>query len=111
MTEAKKPLKKPRGKACLLEGKCIACGARCQSSCPVDAIVLGGPKSEAVRQEEKREAVDLYLTVLNSDSEWKAKSRASLMQTIPKLKELSEFVDEIANIRHDPRQRGVRLCH
>ncbi|GFE58017.1 FAD-binding protein [Geobacter sp. AOG1] len=40
MTEPKKPLKKPRGKACLLEGKCIACGARCQSACPVDAIEM-----------------------------------------------------------------------
>ena len=30
--------KKPRGKARLLDGKCIACGARCQSSCPVNAI-------------------------------------------------------------------------
>jgi len=38
--EAKKPMKKPRGKACLLEGKCIACGARCQSACPVDAIEM-----------------------------------------------------------------------
>jgi electron transfer flavoprotein alpha subunit len=38
--EAKKPLKNPRGKACLLEGKCIACGARCQSACPVDAIEM-----------------------------------------------------------------------
>ncbi|HEY6007341.1 MAG TPA: 4Fe-4S dicluster domain-containing protein, partial [Geobacteraceae bacterium] len=40
MTEPKKPIKKPRGKACLLEGKCIACGARCQSSCPVNAIEM-----------------------------------------------------------------------
>ncbi len=40
MTEPKKPVKKPRGKACLLEGKCIACGARCQSACPVDAIEM-----------------------------------------------------------------------
>lgn len=39
MTEAKKP-QRPRGKACLIEGKCIACGARCQSACPVDAIVM-----------------------------------------------------------------------
>ncbi|HWI40578.1 MAG TPA: electron transfer flavoprotein subunit alpha [Verrucomicrobiae bacterium] len=39
MTEEKK-IRKPRGKACLLEGKCIACGARCQSSCPVDAIEM-----------------------------------------------------------------------
>jgi electron transfer flavoprotein alpha subunit len=40
MTDAVKPPKKPRGKASLLEGKCIACGARCQSSCPVDAIQM-----------------------------------------------------------------------
>jgi electron transfer flavoprotein alpha subunit len=39
MTEQPK-LKRPRGKACLLEGKCIACGARCQSSCPVNAIEM-----------------------------------------------------------------------
>jgi electron transfer flavoprotein alpha subunit len=40
MSEAVKPPKKPRGKASLLEGKCIACGARCQSACPVDAIEM-----------------------------------------------------------------------
>ena len=40
MTEPKKPPKKPRGKACLLAGKCIACGARCQSVCPVDAVEM-----------------------------------------------------------------------
>ena len=40
MTDVKKPIKKPRGKAFLLEGKCIACGARCQSACPVDAIEM-----------------------------------------------------------------------
>jgi electron transfer flavoprotein alpha subunit len=33
-------LKKPRGKVRLLQGKCIACGARCQSSCPVDGIQM-----------------------------------------------------------------------
>ncbi len=38
--EVKKPLKKPRGKACLIAGKCIACGARCESSCPVDAVTM-----------------------------------------------------------------------
>jgi len=38
MSETKKPLKKPRGKVRLVEGKCIACGARCQSICPVNGI-------------------------------------------------------------------------
>ena len=47
MTEPKKPIKKPRGKAMLLEGKCIACGARCQSVCPVNCIEMndaGSPR-------------------------------------------------------------------
>ncbi len=39
MSEPKK-LKKPRGKAQLIEGKCIACGARCQSACPVNCIEM-----------------------------------------------------------------------
>ncbi len=40
MTEPKKPVKRPRGKARLIDNSCIACGARCQSSCPVDAITM-----------------------------------------------------------------------
>lgn len=40
MTETKKPIKKPRGKVRLLPGKCIACGARCQSICPVNGIEM-----------------------------------------------------------------------
>jgi electron transfer flavoprotein alpha subunit len=39
--DTKKPaIKKPRGKARVLEGKCIACGARCQSACPVNGIEM-----------------------------------------------------------------------
>lgn len=52
MTENAKPLKKPRGKAVLLQGKCIACGARCQSVCPVDAVEMneaGEPIIDASR--------------------------------------------------------------
>jgi len=40
MTEVKKQNKKPRGIARLIEGKCIACGARCESSCPVNAVTM-----------------------------------------------------------------------
>ncbi len=32
--------KKPRGVARLLDGKCIACGARCQSVCPVNCVEM-----------------------------------------------------------------------
>jgi electron transfer flavoprotein alpha subunit len=37
MAESNKP-KKPRGVARLLEDRCIGCGARCQSACPVNAV-------------------------------------------------------------------------
>lgn len=40
MVEKPKKKKKPRGKARLIPGKCIACGARCQMSCPADAIEM-----------------------------------------------------------------------
>jgi electron transfer flavoprotein alpha subunit len=39
MEEVKK-VKKPRGVAHLISGKCIACGARCQNDCPEDAIEM-----------------------------------------------------------------------
>lgn len=39
MTEQKKP-GKARGKAGVIPGRCIACGARCESSCPVNAITM-----------------------------------------------------------------------
>ena len=48
MTEAKKTIKKPRGKAQLLEGKCIACGARCESSCPVNAVAMNDAGEPAI---------------------------------------------------------------
>lgn len=40
MTEEPKKIKRPRGKARLIPGKCIACGARCQAECPFDAITM-----------------------------------------------------------------------
>ena len=40
MTELKKTIKKPRGKVRLIPGRCIACGARCQSICPVNGIEM-----------------------------------------------------------------------
>jgi electron transfer flavoprotein alpha subunit len=49
MTEKKK-LKKPRGKARVKENTCIACGARCESSCPVDGITMN-EKEEPIIEE------------------------------------------------------------
>jgi len=40
MSEPKPKPKKPRGVANLLAGVCIACGARCQSVCPVNCVEM-----------------------------------------------------------------------
>ena len=50
--EEEKKIKKPRGVARLIPGKCIACGARCQSACPEDAIEMN-EKGEPVINLEK----------------------------------------------------------
>ncbi|HQA82140.1 MAG TPA: electron transfer flavoprotein subunit alpha, partial [Syntrophales bacterium] len=47
-----KKVKRPRGKAELIPGKCIACGARCQMACKVDAIEMN-EKEEPVITPEK----------------------------------------------------------
>jgi electron transfer flavoprotein alpha subunit len=56
MTETNEPnlkkTKRPRGKARLLGGKCIACGARCQAECPTEAIVMN-EKGEPIIFSEK----------------------------------------------------------
>lgn len=47
-----KIIRKPRGHARLIAGKCIACGARCQSVCPVDCIEMnpaGEPIIETIK--------------------------------------------------------------
>jgi len=72
MTETKKP-KKPRGKARLLEGKCIACGARCQSVCPVNCIEMNDAGEPIIDQAKcigcvkcvkicPAQAIDMYFT-------------------------------------------------
>jgi len=50
--EKEKKHKRPRGRAGLIPGKCIACGARCQSACSVDAIEMND-KGEPVILSEK----------------------------------------------------------
>jgi len=72
MPEEKK-IKKPRGIARLIPGKCIACGARCQTSCAKDAIEMD-EKGEPIIDVQKcigckkcvkvcpSEAIEMYLT-------------------------------------------------
>jgi electron transfer flavoprotein alpha subunit len=71
--EEKKKIKRPLGHARLIAGKCIACGARCQSECKADAVEMND-KGEPVINLEKctgcrrcvricpAEAVEIYFT-------------------------------------------------
>jgi electron transfer flavoprotein alpha subunit len=66
MTEKKK-IKRPRGVARLIPGKCIACGARCQTSCPTDAIEMND-RGEPVIELEKCIGCRKCLKVCPSDA-------------------------------------------
>ncbi len=52
MADPKPKTRRPRGRARLLEGKCIACGARCQSVCPVDCIEMTPAGEPAILAEK-----------------------------------------------------------
>jgi electron transfer flavoprotein alpha subunit len=52
MAEEAKKIKRPRGTARLIPGKCIACGARCETECPKDAITMN-EKGEPIIDLEK----------------------------------------------------------
>jgi electron transfer flavoprotein alpha subunit len=73
MTEVTKTIKKPRGKAQLLEGKCIACGARCESSCPVNVINMNDAGEPVINSDKcigcvkcvkvcPAQAIDMFFT-------------------------------------------------
>lgn len=50
MSEAK--IKKPRGVVRYLEGKCVACGERCASACPVDCIAISDAGEPVVNEDK-----------------------------------------------------------
>lgn len=73
MTEQKPKPKKPRGVAQLIAGACIACGARCQSVCPVNCVemndagepVIDAPKCIGCQKCVKicpASAIEMYFT-------------------------------------------------
>ncbi|MBA7476244.1 Caffeyl-CoA reductase-Etf complex subunit CarE [subsurface metagenome] len=97
-----KKVKKPRGIARLIPGKCIACGARCQSSCPKDAIEMDDTGEPIIYVEKcigclkcikicPSEAIEIYYTPeeqkILAEIEAKAKARA---EAVPEVEEVSE---------------------
>lgn len=111
MTEAKKP-KKPRGIAQLIEGKCIACGARCQSSCKSDAIEMN-EKGEPIIDLSKcigcrkcvkvcpAEALEMYFTPeeLKVLEELEAQKRAGAVE-VEEATEEDELLAALAEYRN-----------
>lgn len=95
-----KKVKKPRGIARLISGKCIACGARCQSSCPKDAIEMDDTGEPIIYVEKcigclkcikicPSEAIEIYYTPEEQKilAEIKAKAKA---EAVPEAEEISK---------------------
>ena len=113
--QEKKRIKKPRGKARLIAGKCIVCGARCQSSCPKDAIEMTEGGEPVISLEQcigclkcikvcPAEAIEIYFTPEEQKilDEIKAQSSAAAE---PEAEVLSE--KEAAALAKIKQYRGV----
>ncbi|MEA1971637.1 MAG: electron transfer flavoprotein subunit alpha [Thermodesulfobacteriota bacterium] len=106
MDEKKKKIKKPRGVARLIPGKCIACGGRCETSCPKDCITIddnGEPVIDVTNcigcgkcvKICPSEAIEMYLTTeeLEILKQWEAQKAAK-----PGVEEAEELTEEEAAI-------------
>ena len=113
MGEEKK-IKKPRGVARLIPGKCIACGARCQSSCPKDAIEMND-EGEPIIVVEKcigcrkclkvcpADALEIYYTP--EEQKILAEIAARAKAAAPEVEEVSE--EEVAVLAKLKEYKGV----
>ncbi len=113
MAEQKKQ-KRPSGVARLIPGKCIACGARCQSSCPKDAIEMN-EQGEPIIDVKKcigcrkclkvcpTEALEIYYTP--EEQKILAGLEAKAKVAVPKAEEVS--AEEAAVLAKLQEYRGV----
>jgi electron transfer flavoprotein alpha subunit len=110
MAEEAKKIKRPRGTARLIPGKCIACGARCETECPKDAIKMN-EKGEPIIDLEKCtrcqrclkicpvQAIEIYYTpeeqkILDELAKQKAAAPATALEAEvvdPRLAKLREY--------------------
>lgn len=110
--EEEKKIKKPRGVARLIPGKCIACGARCQATCPKDAIEMN-EKGEPIINVEKcigcrrcvkvcpADAIEMYYTPEEEKilAEMAARAKEAAAQEVS--------VEEAAALAEIKEHRGV----
>ena len=112
--EEKKKIKKPRGIAQLIAGKCIACGARCQSACPKEAIEMDDNGEPIIIVENcigcrkcikvcPADAIEIYYTP--EELEILAEIEARSGATKPEVEEISE--EEAATLARIKEYRGV----
>ncbi len=107
-----KTIRKPRGVARLLPGKCIACGARCQSKCARDAIEMNDKGEPVINLERctgcRRclkvcpvEALDIYYTPeeLKILAELAARAPAATAATATAVKEAVVETPEMARLK------------
>ncbi len=100
--DEKKKIKKPRGVARLIPGKCIACGGRCETSCPKACITMqdnGEPEIDVTNcigcgkcvKVCPSEAIEMYLTPeeLEILKQWEAQ-RAAKPGVVEEAEELTE---------------------
>ena len=109
--EESKKIKRPRGTIRLIPGKCIACGARCESECPKDAITMN-EKGEPIIDLETctrcrrcikvcpAEAIEVYFTpeeqkILDELAAQKAEAKPEAKEEVeeidPRLEKLKEY--------------------
>lgn len=109
-----KKIKKPRGVARLIPGKCIACGARCQSSCPKDAIEMNDQGEPVIIVEKcigcrkclkvcPADALEIYYTP--EERKILAEIEARAKAAVPEAEEVSE--EEAAVLARLKEYRGV----
>jgi len=114
--DEKKKIKKPRGVARLIPGKCIACGGRCETSCPKACITMndnGEPDIDVTNcigcgkcvKVCPSEAIEMYLTPeeLEILKQWEAQRAGK-----PVVEEAEELTEEEAAIQAKIKQyKGV----
>ena len=113
MGEEKK-IKKPRGIAQLIPGKCIACGARCQAACRKDAIEMDDKGEPIIIVENcvgcrkcikvcPADAIEMYYTP--EEQKILAEIAARAEAAVPEAEEVSE--EEAATLARIRQYRGV----
>ncbi|ADD66932.1 Electron transfer flavoprotein alpha subunit [Denitrovibrio acetiphilus DSM 12809] len=98
-------VKKPRGVARLKPDTCIACGARCESACPVDAVTMDDNESPIINEEKcigcvkcvkvcPADAIFMYFT----EEEQKILAELEKAGAEPEVEELSDEDKAIAEM-------------